>query len=246
MEQRNQSRDELREELRREFIADYYELLDDNEYVDDPYELVDTTADWESLPDIAREDYGEYIEEKVEEIGIDDMKPDDLRNDTLGISGMLMRGLDAESTIDAAEFFNIKSWLEDRGTLYGSDYVGDDEIPTFEEWQAEMFGPGEPSGPEEEARRLARYHREVAGNAEAPEPYDFFDVGEDVMEEMERQSDEIADTDPDGRAATGDYDLSENEQHIDMTFEDMEDIPESLDASPEDGDDAVQTESDAD
>jgi len=170
----------------------------------------------------------------------------DFEDSDLGISGMMMRGLDAEALVSSAEFFNIDSWLNDHATFYPSDYVDSDDIPTFEEWEQEMYGAGEAGGPEEESRRLARYHREVAGNAEGPEPYDYFDVGEDVMEEMERQTDEVADTDPDGRAATGDYDLSDNEQHIDMTFEDMEDIPESLDASPEDGDGTFQTESDAD
>lgn len=206
-------RDELRQQLRREFVNSWYGEISESDFVDDPEDLLDGDAEWDELPQWIQDDYDDYIEERVREITIDDVKWDDLRDEQLGISGMLMRGLDAETLVNGAEFFDIDDWLDE--TFPYTYYSDSDDTPSFEEWEAERFGPGQPAGPEEEARRRARYHKEVAADSDAPDPMDVLGTNEETQERIERQMDETAEED------LGDYDYFGVPHMVEDTFDSL-------------------------
>lgn len=126
---------------------------------------------------------------------------DDFENSNLGISAMLLRGLDAKAVTKGAKFFAVDKWLKDNFTFYGSDFVTS-EPPTFEEWQEERYGPGRPGGPREEARRLARFHKEVAAGKDSPDPVEALGYDEDDL---------------------GDFDLSQYTDEFGNDFEEVAD-----------------------
>lgn len=109
---------------------------------------------------------------------------DQFEQQEIGVSGLLMRGLDAEALVDGAEFFEIDDWLEQKFTFVGGDYTTDEEAPTYDEWKRERFGPGMPAGPEKEARMVAQYHKEVAAaDLEHADPYEALGIDEERVEE---------------------------------------------------------------
>lgn len=217
-DQRDEAQDNLSEELRAEFAADYFRMAD-SDFVDSPEDLIGR-ATWSDLPEEVKTDYREYIEDRTDEIDTEDMKWDDLSDDTLGISGMLMRGLDAETLVKGGKFFNVTQWLSGRLNRTGGTYTADWEPPSFEEWEQERFGPGQPPGPEAEARRRARYHKEVAGSSDAPDPYDELGVDEQTRRRINEQSDMAAETDETG---LGDYDFYGVPHYIEDSFEGVAD-----------------------
>jgi hypothetical protein len=158
------------EQLKREFLADFYEI---------PEEEVDVDEQWADLSSEVRQGYYEDVLDDVE------FSWDEFEQQDLGISGMLMRGLDAESLVGTAEFFDIDDWIEQEFTYYGSDLVEGGDPPTFEEWMAERYGPGKPAGPEQEARMRARFHKEVAAaDLDAADPYEALGIDEQMVEEQ--------------------------------------------------------------
>jgi len=116
-------------------------------------------------------------------ISDEDFSWDDFERQDLGISGMLMRGLDSEQLVSSAEFLNIDKWLKSNFTLYGSDYVNGDP-PTFEEWEEARYGPGKDGGPEAEAQRRARFAKEVAGADAPPDPISDMGYTEDEVDDL--------------------------------------------------------------
>lgn len=170
-------------------------------------------------------------EEEPDVIDPDDFSWDDLRKTEVGISGLMLRGLEAEDVVAGAEFLNVEDWLNDtagRVVQRGSEFV-DREKPTFEEWQQQRFGPGRPSGPEEEAARRARYHKEVAGAGEAPDPSDVLGLDEDVQGAISDEPDDL-----------GDYNNSSYLDEFGNAFEEVADRfrsgePAEPDAELEDG-----------
>jgi len=190
--------------MRREFVADFYQRDQDNLSQEEVDEL------WDDIAYEVRDDYDEYVQDEVDSAGWDDLSDEDV-----GISGMLMRGLDAERIVSGMEFLNVDDWLHRNTTLYGSDYVNGDP-PTFEEWKEERFGPGKPAGPEEEARMMARFHKEVAGAGDAPDPLAELGIDEEQVGHIEDEQD-----------ALGDYNNSE--YNSDDTFgNDFDDVADKF------------------
>lgn len=162
--------DAQEERLKREFLADFHDI---------PEEEVDVEAMWDE-DEIAPEVLQGYYEDVIEEANF---SWDEFERQDLGISGLLMRGLDAESLVKGAEFFDVDDWLEENFTFVGGDYWEGEEQPTFAEWKAERYGPGQPAGPEEEARQMARFHKEVAAaDVEAADPFESLGIDPEMVE----------------------------------------------------------------
>lgn len=114
------------------------------------------------------------IEEEVNipigEYDPDNFSWDDLRRTKVGISGILLRGLEAEDVVSTADYLNVDRWLG--GVMHNASERVRSKAPTFEEWQNSRYGPGQPAGPEEEARRMARFHKRLARARDPPDPSD--------------------------------------------------------------------------
>lgn len=159
------------------------------------------------------EEYGEEYDrwEDTTDFEAEAFRWDEMDQEDIGLSGTLVRGLDAEAITSAADYVNVEDWLQNNLTFWGSDFIEDgSEEPTFEEWRQSRYGPGQPAGPEEEARQLARYHSEVAAADEAPDPYEeVADTNADVLGAIEDQPDEE------------DYDMSSPEGEFGNNFDDV-------------------------
>lgn len=197
-----------RQDIRRQFFEKYYDWsdLEDNSFVDDPSDLIE--GSWDNAPEEMKQEYREFVRQEADLL--DEFKWDDLNGDRIGLSGMMMRGLDAESVIDGAKFLNVEKWLYNH--FDHRIRTDSEEIPSFEEWEAEHFGPGNPSGPEQEARRRARFHKEVAAGEDAPNPYDALGVNEADRERIQRQPDDADPDDPNDNGL-GDYAYDLYEEH---------------------------------
>jgi hypothetical protein len=162
------STDMALDQEKREYLAEYH---------DKDLEEVELPEDWEKLSDETQDAFYNDIVEDIE------FSWDEFESQDIGISGMLMRGLDAEGLVDGAEFLNIDDWLERNFTFVGGDYFDDDDPPTFEEWKEQRFGQGKPAGPEEEARLWAQYHKEIHGtDPEDATPLDALGIDKDAAE----------------------------------------------------------------
>lgn len=107
---------------------------------------------------------------------------DDFEQEGMGISGLLVRGLDAETLVKGAEFFDFEGYLDRRYTFSGGDYI-DDNPPSYEEWKEQNFGVGRPSGPDGEERLRARYHQQIqADNPEDVDPLESLGIDRERAE----------------------------------------------------------------
>lgn len=197
---RRGQRKSVDERMRREFLTDLHGEEPD-----------DLDAAWDDLAPEVRQNYGNYVAEEV-----NDLTWQDIHDEDIGVSGMLMRGLNAEAIVGTKMerddgllgVLNVKKLLRET-TFYGSDYATSDP-PTFEEWEEARYGPGQPGGPEDEARRMARFHKEVAAGTDAPDPYTALDIDEATLGEIREQPDEL-----------GDYEMVQYDDEYGTSFDDV-------------------------